>query len=147
MSKQQGTRLYEAPTGTAWTDLAAGAAPGSPWVQIASIVNVKVTPHEVDKFDKAALEDTAPQPDRELKPGNITFTKDQDATASVALRTRCDAGTKKKYAVVYLDGTADTVEGALSCTNVEANKGDYRAKVPETYQIDGDTVVTRQAAA
>lgn len=149
MSLQQGTSLWYATAGTSWTLLAAGAAPASPWVEIVGGINIKVVPHEVDRFDVAPLEATARQPSRELKPGNITFTIEEAAAQSKTLRDLADAGTKKAWAVVIKDGTADyTGSGALVCTSgADANKGDFHARIPEAYQVDSDTTITRQAAA
>src|SRR4051812_18308519 len=126
MSLMQGTSLWYATAGTSWTAVAAGASPASPWVQVTGGVNIRVTPHEVDKYDTAPLESTTRSPQRDLTPGNITFTLDQAATQSKALRDLCDAGTKKAVAVVYLDGTADYAANArLYATQSEAQKGDF----------------------
>jgi hypothetical protein len=88
-------------------------------------------------------------PQRDLNPGNITFQIEESATQSKTLRDLADAGTKKAWAVVYRDGTADYCgNGRICCTSgAEANKGDFKARIPESYQIDSDTTITRQAAA
>jgi hypothetical protein len=149
MSLQQGTTLWYATAGTSWTLLAAGAAPASPWVQVTRVNNIKVTPHEVERYDTAPLEATAKAPARDLQPGNITFQVEQLDPQSGTLRGFADAGTKKAYAVVYRDGTADyTASGALVVpTGSEANKGDFHARIPESYQVDSDTTISRQAHA
>lgn len=147
MALQQGTRLYYATAATAWVDLAAGAAPSGSFTQVTGGINIRVVPHEVEQYDDSDLEDTAEEPQVNQRPGNITFSINLHTTASVTLRGLCAAGTKKTWAVLYKDGTADTVDGRIICTSgAEAQKGDFKAKVTETYQILGDTVIERQAA-
>lgn len=147
-NKMQGTRLYNATSGTAWVALAAGAAPSGSFTQITLVDNIRVVPHETNSFDNAPLEATVPAPEVELRPGTMDFTIEGGTSQSNTLRTLCDAGTKKVWAVLYLDGTADTVTGRLICTDgASPQRGDFNRRVLETYRVIGDTVVTRQAAA
>jgi hypothetical protein len=149
MSLMQGTTLWYATAGTSWTAVAAGAAPGSPWVQITRVNNFRLTPHETDKYDLAPLEATARDMQRDLTPGNCQFQMEEQATLSKTIRDLIDAGTKKAFAVVFKDGTAEySASGLLhATTGSEGQKGDFHARVPESYQFDADGVFTRQAAA
>lgn len=146
-SNQQGTRIYYATAGTSWSALAAGANPSGSWTQVTRGVNVNVVPHESETFDPNPLESGTPSAQNTLKPGSATFGLDEQDAQSVALRTICDNQTKKMWAFLYLDGTADTSDGYLTCTKVAAQKGDYKALVQEEYKVLATGSFTRQAKA
>ena len=139
----QGSRLFYAPTATAWVDLAAGATPANTFVQVLNLVDVDPKPNNIEEYDDSSLEDTAPVPAMTVKPGSISFTKKKNSQSKTLLDF-CDGTTKKVWAVLYLDGTAQTVTGRLKVSSGgRANAGDFKAKAQETYEVVGDTVLAQ----
>ena len=130
--KSQGTRAFYAPPDTSWTAVAAAAYPTTPWVEVTRGTSVEVKGDDVEKFDDSTLNDLAPLPDVELKPGGATFSREKDAN-SAAIRAL--VGVSKKFAFVYRDGTAEVGIGKLLCTSPgRASKG-FANKVEESYEI------------
>lgn len=146
-SKNQGTRLYYATEETAWVDLAAGAAPGGSFTQITAVQSISFTPHNATEFDDSDLEDTEKEPLVTLEPGTLTFTRKRDAL-SATLRGFCDGSTKKRFVVLYLDGSADYCDGLLVCNDGgAASRGDFNTKVMETYRVIPEEKMTYASVA
>lgn len=131
--KSQGSRLFYADDDTAWSNLTAGSYPSSPtWTEVTRGQSAEVKGDEVEKYDDSALNDTAPLPAVELKPGGITFTRQKDANSGTL---RAAVGVSKAWALVYVDGTAEVATGILICTNPgRASKG-FANKVEEAYEV------------
>src|SRR4051812_37279871 len=121
--KSQGSRIYYAASGTAWVALTAGNYPTTGYTEVTRGSDIDTKPHDVEINDNSCLNDTAPSPEAILKPGGIEFTREKDSL-SITLRGFCDAQTVKKWAEVFLDGTAEVCEGVLTCTSAgKATKG------------------------
>lgn len=139
----QGSRLYYAADATAWTALAPGAYPASPWVEVTRGTDIDVVPHETEEVDDSCLNDTAPDPNLVFKPGSVTFSREKDANSGTL---RALVGVKKAWAAVHVDGTAEYVSsGYLVCTSAgKASKG-FANKVTESYKIVGRVQSSLQA--
>ena len=145
--KSQGTRVYRAALASSWVALAAGAYPSSPWTEVTRGVSIDPKGDEVEKFDNSTLGDTSPLPAIETKPGGLTFTREKDAN-SAALRAICDGGvTKYEWAVVFVDGTAETCTGYLTCTNPGRASRGFANRVEEAYEVVATTKWTHRAVA
>lgn len=132
----QGTRLYYAPDGTAWTEVLPAAAAGSPWVEITDCVSVEVVPFEAEDYDDSVLSDTAEVIETDHKAGNVTFTKDVNSQ-SITLDGFALAKSLHAFAVLYLNGTARYNESCrfTPTSGGSAQKGDFKAKAQESYRV------------
>jgi len=146
-TKSQGTRLYFAAPGTSWVALTPGSYPTTGFTQITRGVDADSVPHVVEESDNSCLNDTSPSPEVILKPGSMTFTKERDSQ-SVTLRGMCDGSTAYVFALVAVDGTADTCTGYLTCTSgMKASKG-FANRISESYKITANSSgVTARASA
>jgi hypothetical protein len=143
--KSQGARLYYANTGTSWVALAAGSYPTTGYTEVARGISIDMKPTEKEQFDNSCLNDTAPVPELELKPGSLTFSREKDSSSNTLLALAL-AGTEKLWAFVYVDGTAITAEGKITCTGIKADKG-FANRVNESYEIMLTEIPTTRAAA
>jgi hypothetical protein len=146
-ARQHGTKVFYAADNAAWVALAAGSYPGAGYTEVTRIVSTEVTPQNMEEYDDAPLGATAPEMEIDIKPGAMSFTKDKVGSETATLRGFCDGSTLKLWAFVYRDGTADTCVGKLMPGTVTAQRGDYKARVPEQYRIQCETSVTHRAAA
>jgi len=145
-TKSQGSRVYYASTGTAWVALAAGAYPTTGYTEVTRGVGIDPKGDEVEKYDNSTLNDTSPLPAIELKPSGFTFTREKDSNSD-AIRALCDGSTSKLWAIVYVDGTAETCNGYLTCTNPgRASKG-FANRVEEVYEVIATDRWTHRAHA
>lgn len=143
-----GTKVYYAADNVTWVALAAGAYPTTGFTEVTRIVNTKVSVMETSEYDDAPLGATSPDPETEIKPGSMEFTKDKVALETATLRGFCDGSTTKTWCFVYKDGTADTVVGKIfPVDGASAQKGDYKAKIQESYKIQGVTIITHRPPA
>ncbi len=144
----QGTRVYYATASTAWVALAALASPGGSFTEITRIIKTDVDPAVFEDYDDAPLSATTPDPQIIVKPGMMSFSKDKVSAETVILRGFCDGSTLKRYVFLYLDGSADYVDGKLKATKgAAAQRGDYKAHISEDYQVMGSAVVSHAAHA
>lgn len=145
-TKSQGSRIYYADTGTSWVALSAGSYPTTGFTEVTRGVSIEPKGDDVERYDNSSLNDTSPSPAIELKPSGGTFTREKDSN-SPTIRALCDGTTQKMWCVVYVDGTAETCNGYLTCTNPgRASKG-FANRVEEAYEIVGTTKWTTRAHA
>lgn len=146
--KMHGTKVFYAADNASWVALAAGSYPTTGFTEVTRIVNTKVSPMETSEYDDAPLGALVKDPQTEVSPGSMEFTKDKVAAETATLRALCDGTTLKLWAFVYKDGTADTVVGKFFPTDgASAQKGDYKANIQESYKIQGTTTVTHRPVA
>jgi hypothetical protein len=146
-TKSQGTRVYRAANNVSWTAVSAGSYPTTGFTEVSRGISIDPKGDELEKFDDSTLNDTSPLPGVITKPSGLTFTREKDS-GSAALLALCDGGaTTLFWAVVYVDGTAQTCLGYLTCTSPgRASKG-FANKVEESYEVVATTKWTTRAAA
>lgn len=144
----QGTRVYYATASTAWVALAASTAPGGSFTEVTRIVKVDADPAVFEDYDDAPLSATTPDPQIIVKPGKLMFSKDKISAETATLRGFCDGTTLKRWVILYLDGSADYVDGKLKAVKgASAQRGDYKAHVSEDYEVIGNATVTHAVHA
>lgn len=145
--KQAGMRVFYSPTvnATIAAQTALAAAP-TPYTVILNGISVdEVKPQETAVFDDSSLEDTAPVPNIEYRPGMVSFTKKKNQQ-TVTLRGFASSAQKIALAIVYPDGSLDwSGSGTLIVSSAaKGTKSDFQNKIPESYQFIPDGAFTFQ---
>lgn len=141
-TRSKGTRVFHAPLATAWAALAAGASPGSAFVEATNCVSVS-NPKRFDtkNFDSSALADPGELPVWEQTPGGFAFAIKQDevgttGTGTDALKALADATTPLVWVVLYRDGRACYFSSAVLIPQSEGDAANsITDEVKHTYQV------------